>query len=400
MSFAQDNGYVGYTFDQLMEICRNSVNSRFSNAYTAETFSGTRWYSLLYGPVQELAGSEVKTAEIFQKLQQYITDVNLKIKRPSTTNPGLIDSFEDEGYLIAIQPPAEVNAGKIFLAVDIADDKAGVAATGYFDITNFGNLISGTADSFGVGATTFTAQAGSVTPGGATFQAATSNAATATSLAAQINAHGTAGALVKARAFGVRIQLQAIARGTAGNSIALAYTNGDANIGGTKSGANLGTGTNTSAGADPDGSFAATKLDVATLIKDFVAAGIVSQGNQVESITLTNGQSFDFKFRLPDRIPVKLRLTLNTSENNLTLIPSDEELREQVFNQIATRYRLGYNFEPQRYFSVDEDAKWASDLELEWSGDAGTTWNAGVYDSLYDEVFDFDLEDIQIVINT
>ncbi len=394
MSFSQDNGYVGYTFDQLMEIARNSVNTRFSNSYTAETFSGTKWYSFLYGPIQELSQSETKTAEIFQKLQQYITEINAKINRPSTTNPGLLDAFLAEGYRIAIQPPSEANAGKIFLAVDIADDKAGKAALGNFEITNFGNLISGTPDSFGVGATTFTAQSGAVTPGGATFRAATSNVATAASLAAQINAHVTAGALVKARAFGARIQLQAITRGTAGNSIALAYTNGDANIGGTNSGTVL------AGGTAEDSSFAATKLDVATLVKDFVAAGIVSQGNQVESITLPNGQSFDFKFKLPDRIPVALRLTLNASENNLTLIPTDEVLREQTYNQISQRYRLGYNFEPQRYFSVDEDAKWASDVTLEWSGDGGATWNATVYDSAYDEVFDFDLEDIAIVINT
>lgn len=393
MSFAQDAGYIGYTFDQLMEIARNSVNSRFANSYTADTFVGTGWYKFLYGPIQELSQSETKTAEIFQKVQQYITETNEKINRPSTTNPGLIDTFKAQGYLLAIKPPVEANAGKIYLCVDIADSKAGVAATGYFNVTNFANLISGTPDSVGVGATTFTAQSSAVTPGGTTFRAATSNAATAISLAAQINAHATASLLVRARAFGQRVQIQYLTRGTAGNSFALAYTNNDSNVGIVKSGSVL------SGGAAGDGTYPAKKLDVAQLIEQYVAAGVVSVGNESEDITLTNGQEFTFAFDLPDRIPVKLRLTLTASENNQDLIPTDEVLRETLFNQIHERYQLGYNFEPQRYFSVDEDAKWASNVILEWSGDNEVTYVSSVYDSQYNEVFSFNLEDIAIVIN-
>lgn len=100
-------------------------------------------------------------------------------------------------------------------------------------ITSFGNLVSGTPDSITVGATVFTAQAGSATPGAATFQAASSNDATATSLAAQINAHATAGALVKASASGAVVTIAALTGGAAGNTIAIAYTDNDTNVGAT-----------------------------------------------------------------------------------------------------------------------------------------------------------------------
>lgn len=112
-------------------------------------------------------------------------------------------------------------------------------ASGNATITSYANLVSGTPDSITIGATVFTAGSGAATPGAATFQAATSNNDTATSLAAQINAHATAGALVKAVAAGAVVNLYARAGGTAGNAIALAYTNGDANVGATVSGANL-----------------------------------------------------------------------------------------------------------------------------------------------------------------
>ncbi len=109
-------------------------------------------------------------------------------------------------------------------------------ATGSFVITSYANLVSGTDDSITVGATVFTAQAGAVTPGDATFRAATDNATTAASLAAQINAHATAGALVEATVSSATVTLTAKLNTTAGNAIALDYTDNDANVGATKSG--------------------------------------------------------------------------------------------------------------------------------------------------------------------
>ncbi len=112
-------------------------------------------------------------------------------------------------------------------------------ARGIITITSYANLVSGTDDSITVGATVFTAQVGAVTPGQTTFQAATGNTETATSLAAQINAHATAGALVKATsALGV-VTVTAKSNATDADTIALAYTDNDTNIGATVSGATL-----------------------------------------------------------------------------------------------------------------------------------------------------------------
>jgi len=112
-------------------------------------------------------------------------------------------------------------------------------AVGTVTISSYANLVSGTDDSVTVGATVFTAQAGAATPGQATFQAATSNDATATSLAAQINAHATAGALVEAVANGAVVTIKAKGNTSAGNDIALAYTDNDTNVGASVSGATL-----------------------------------------------------------------------------------------------------------------------------------------------------------------
>lgn len=109
-------------------------------------------------------------------------------------------------------------------------------AYGEVEITSYANLVSGTDDVVTIGATAFTATDGAVTPGAATFDARTSNEATATSLAAQINAHATAGALVEAVAVGAVVEIRAKANTTAGNTIVLTYTDNDTNVGATVTG--------------------------------------------------------------------------------------------------------------------------------------------------------------------
>jgi hypothetical protein len=127
-----------------------------------------------------------------------------------------------------------LNAG-----TDIPVQLESTPASGSATITSYANLVSGTPDSITIGATVFTAQAGAATPGAGTFQAATSNNATAASLVAQINAHATAGALVKAVANGAIVEITAKGNTSAGNSIALIYTDNDTNVGATVSGATL-----------------------------------------------------------------------------------------------------------------------------------------------------------------
>lgn len=139
-----------------------------------------------------------------------------------------------------------------------------------------------------------------------------------------------------------------------------------------------------------------TKLAVCTLIKNSTVAGCVTQGTESESLPLTNGQSFDFKFNLPNRIEVKLKLTITLSENNQVVILSPEEVVQILQDNIEERYRLGKNFEPQKYFSV-LDAPWASQVLLEWSDDDGATWYDDVYDAEYDDLFEIPLENIQVV---
>jgi hypothetical protein len=143
----------------------------------------------------------------------------------------------DDLYLSDFLEGFESDFFTILISDDFDDaDVEEAFASGNITITSYANLVSGTDDVVTVGGVAFTAQAGAATLGTATFQAATSNDATAASLAAQINAHATAGALVEAEAAGAVVTITAKNGGSVGNLIALGYTDNDTNVGATKSG--------------------------------------------------------------------------------------------------------------------------------------------------------------------
>lgn len=386
MGFSQNEGYIPTSIDVIMLSIMTNINEQFGTSYTSETFVGTNFYKYFYALAQKYQENEVKTSEIFEKLQEYFAVTNERILRPVVTNPGVLEALEASDYVASIKEPISADAGKIYICVDEDD---GEHAIGNITITSYANLVSGTDDSVGVNGTTFTAQVGAVTLGQTTFQAATSNAATATSLAAQINAHATVSLVVRARAVGAVVHLRAVQGGTAGNSIALAYTDNDTNVGATKSGTAFTGGT---ANAD----YADVRLAIATIIMNSTVAGCVTQGSESETIALSNSQSFAFKFCLPNRIPIELKLTTVLSDNNQSVILSPEEQKQILLDNIAERYYLGKDFEPQRYFNLI-DAPWAASVLLEWSNDSGSTWYDDIYEAAFDDLFEAALEDITLV---
>lgn len=147
---------------------------------------------------------------------------------------------------------------------------------------------------------------------------------------------------------------------------------------------------------DPDADdFPEKRLEICTNIKDFVCAGVLSYGDHTESILLSNGQAFEFSFYEPVRTPVKLMLTLTLSDNYVMAIPTDEEIRISLFENIQERYRLGWDFEPQRYFT-QEDAPWAATIKLEYSDDDGITWEDEVYEADFRDLFTLSVADITV----
>src|SRR5688500_784051 len=121
MGYSQENGYVPTDIDAIMRIFMGNINTQFGTTFTAETFEGTNFYKYFYAIAQKLQENEVKTSEIFIKLQEYFDVTNERISRPVVTNPGIIEELEDAGYITSVKPMIEADAGKINICVDVDD---------------------------------------------------------------------------------------------------------------------------------------------------------------------------------------------------------------------------------------------------------------------------------------
>lgn len=265
MSFAAESGYIPLSIPEIMESIRVNVNTQFGTTYDADTFVGTNFYKYFYALAQELQANEVKTSEIFLRMQEYFDITNEEITRPNTTYPGIIDFLTEAGYVASAKAPIDADAGKLYLCVDVDD-------------------------------------------------------------------------------------------------------------------------------ADP--AYATTKRAICEIIKESVVAGVVTQGTESETLALSNAQSFDFKYALPTKVATDLKLTIAISDNNQFTILTDEEIIETLIENITARYKLGLDFEPQRYFSV-VDAPWAASVLLEYDKGAGFT--SSVFEADFDDLLTFDAGDVTII---
>jgi hypothetical protein len=267
MGFSKENGYTPVPIDQMMVIVMGLINEQFGTAYTIETFVGTNEYKYFYALMQRLQENEVKTSEIFLKVQSYFRITNETLARPNTTVQGLIDYCATMDFDISVKPPIEAEAGELRVAVNLDD-----------------------------------------------------------------------------------------------------------------------------AALD----FADKKIEFANILKTCVPAGVVTIGDETETVILSNAQSFDFNFNLATTIPILLKVTLVQSDNNLFTVLNPEEIAALLFENVNARYHFGLNFEPQRYFSV-VDAPWAESVLLQYSVDAGGNWLSAVATLAYDDLYTFGLADITVV---
>ena len=113
------------------------------------------------------------------------------------------------------------------------DDITANQAQGVFTVSDYAHLTdSSSNDTITINGVVLTAQTGAVVAGEATFQSATSNNATASSIASQINAHATLKNVVIATVVNNVITVKAKEAGSAGNLITAVYTNAGGSAGG------------------------------------------------------------------------------------------------------------------------------------------------------------------------
>ena len=142
------------------------------------------------------------------------------------------------------------------------------------------------------------------------------------------------------------------------------------------------------------------KQEILDLLKDYTVAGLYYNGDQTGTSRLSNGQDFDFAFYLPTRRNMYLKLTLQLSQNTTIVADRIDTITDKLLTNLQALYKLGNNFEPDKYFTISRDAPYASKITLEYSftGEAGS-YATAVYQADFKDLFLFDESRIAVVIS-
>lgn len=95
-----------------------------------------------------------------------------------------------------------------------------------------------------------------------------------------------------------------------------------------------------------------------------------------------NGQAFPYAFFTPRAYPMKIRITVTRSRDNLAYQLNPSQIRDLFIVNFNKMYSIGRDFEGSRYLSVQDVASAASVL-VEWSDD-GNVWSSSVRSMSFD----------------
>jgi len=128
-----------------------------------------------------------------------------------------------------------------------------------------------------------------------------------------------------------------------------------------------------------------TKQEIINRMHNWLTTGLYYNGTEEGTKTAINGQVFTYKYALPTLVDVLVRITVTISPNANTPILNENQIREKFNTNFAALYRLGLDFEPEKYLEISRDLPFASNILLEYSEDAGSTWDDEPRAMPYDE---------------
>jgi hypothetical protein len=117
----------------------------------------------------------------------------------------------------------------------------------------------------------------------------------------------------------------------------------------------------------------------------WLSAGLFYEGAETGTKTAINGQVFDYAFDLPTAVDILVRITVTVSANSTTPILNENQIRNIFNTNFSALYRIGLDFEPEKYLEIARDLPFASEILLEYSEDAGATWDEAPRAMAYNE---------------
>ena len=129
--------------------------------------------------------------------------------------------------------------------------------------------------------------------------------------------------------------------------------------------------------------YAEIKQQILNVLHQNMGAGLFYEGTETGTVTATNGQQFNYAYELPSEKPLYIKIRVTVSENTTLFVETPTEIKRKFLENFNSKYRLGYNFEPQTYLCKD-DLPFAGAISIEYSED-GTNYNSIILESAYNE---------------
>ena len=81
---------------------------------------------------------------------------------------------------------------------------------------------------------------------------------------------------------------------------------------------------------------------------------------------------------------MQVRITVTISDSTTAVILNSAQIKAIFEENFKNMYRLGFDFEGDRYLDIRNDLPFASKILIEWSTN-GTNWSSGIWQSAYNQ---------------
>lgn len=120
--------------------------------------------------------------------------------------------------------------------------------------------------------------------------------------------------------------------------------------------------------------YATIKQGIIDRMHNWLTCALYYNGTEIGTKQAVNGQNFTYKYALPTKIDILVKITITSSKNAKTPILNENQVRDIFNTNFANLYRLGLDFEPEKYLEINRDLPFASNILLEYSENSGSTW--------------------------
>lgn len=131
--------------------------------------------------------------------------------------------------------------------------------------------------------------------------------------------------------------------------------------------------------------YATIKQAIIDRMHQWLTCALYYNGTETGTKMAVNGQNFTYKFALPTKVNILVKITITKSKNAKTPVLNENQIRVIFDNNFASLYRLGLDFEPEKYLEINRDCPFASNILLEYSENSGSTWSSITRSMPYNE---------------